>query len=78
MLMKKLGSFELGNLSAVLAAGISDLAAAVPASLLGKTRGAFNDAIMQAFIMPVAVAAISLLLSLGMERIRIEDEEPPT
>jgi hypothetical protein len=33
---------------------------------------------MQAFIMPVAVAAISLLLSLGMERIRIEDEEPPT
>ena len=71
VLMKKLGSFELGNLSAVLAAGISDLAAAVPASLLGKTRGAFNDAIMQAFIMPVAVAAISLLLSLGMERIRI-------
>ncbi|KAK2026597.1 major facilitator superfamily transporter [Colletotrichum zoysiae] len=59
---------------AVRYAGASDLASAVPAADLPLVRGAFGHAVSRAFILPIAVAGISLLLSFGMQRRWIPDD----
>jgi hypothetical protein len=76
-LLPKLANIEGLDVRAVLAAGISGLAAAVPAPQLRSAREAFNDGVVTTFIMPVVVAGISLFLSFGMERIQIKDEKVP-
>jgi hypothetical protein len=44
--------------------------------ILPDVRKEFNSAVMRAFILPIAVEGVALLLSFGMERVRIKDEEP--
>ncbi|KAK1967913.1 major facilitator superfamily transporter [Colletotrichum sublineola] len=62
------------DVKAVRYAGASDLASAVPAADLPLVRGIFGEAVSKAFILPIAVAAISLLLSFGMQRRWIPDD----
>ncbi|WDK21279.1 major facilitator superfamily transporter [Colletotrichum graminicola] len=62
------------NARAVRYAGASDLASAVPAADLPLVRGAFGYAVAKAFILPIAVAGISLLMSFGMQRRWIPDD----
>ncbi|KAK2057819.1 major facilitator superfamily transporter [Colletotrichum caudatum] len=59
---------------AVRYAGASDLASAVPAADLPLVRGAFGHAVSKAFVLPIAVAGISLFLSFGMQRRWIPDD----
>jgi hypothetical protein len=40
---------------------------------LKLVRGAFNDAVMKVFILPIVTGAVSLVLSLGMEMNVMED-----
>ncbi|KAK1979948.1 major facilitator superfamily transporter [Colletotrichum cereale] len=62
------------DVGAVRYAGASDLASAVPAAELPLVRGAFGHAVAKAFILPIAVAGMSLLLSFGMQRRWIPDD----
>lgn len=62
------------DVSATVTAGISGLSTVVPPPLLHAVRTAFNGAVTRAFVMPIAVAGIALVLSLGMQRRRIPDE----
>ena len=62
------------DVSAIQAAGVSDLAGAVPPDALTFVRSAFGHGISKAFIMPIAVAGISLILSFGMQRRWIPDD----
>jgi hypothetical protein len=66
---------------AVVNSGAADVSTAqggVPAALVGKVKLAYNDAITRAFIVPVAVTALAVILTLGMERRHIEKvEEDP-
>lgn len=64
------------NVAAVASAGASKIAMAVDPSLLPAVRVAFNRTIIKAFIIPITIESIGLLLSFGMERRRIEDEKP--
>lgn len=77
-LLPELAHVQGVNVSSTLAAGISDLTAVIPASELYLVREGFGNAISRVFIMPIAVAGLSLLISFGMERERIQDEEPIT
>ncbi|KAH8815990.1 major facilitator superfamily transporter [Xylogone sp. PMI_703] len=74
-LLPRLTHIQGVDVSTILTVGISELTAAVPDSLLRLVREAFNYAIVTTFIMPIVVAGMSLCLSFGMERIRIQDEE---
>lgn len=73
-LLPKLAHIAGVDVSTIVAAGASDLAAAVPAAVLPVVRKAFNYAITRTFVLPIAVAGLSLVLSFGMERERILDE----
>ncbi|KAK1996713.1 major facilitator superfamily transporter [Colletotrichum falcatum] len=59
---------------AVRYAGASGLASAVPAADLPLVRGIFGRAVSRAFVLPIAAAGISLLLSFGMQRRWIPDD----
>lgn len=64
--------------TAVVNAGAADVSASkgvVPAALVGKVKLAYNDAITRAFIVPITVTALAVILTWGMERRRIEKEE---
>ena len=64
--------------AAVVNAGAADVSTTkgvVPAALVGKVKLAYNDAATRAFIVPVAVTALAVVLTWGMERSRIEEGE---
>ncbi|KAK2036558.1 major facilitator superfamily transporter [Colletotrichum somersetense] len=74
-LSRRLAAAPAGvDAGAVRYAGASDLESAVPAADLPLVRGAFGHAVSKAFILPIAVAGISLLLSFGMQRRWIPDD----
>ncbi|KAF7552347.1 hypothetical protein G7Z17_g4399 [Cylindrodendrum hubeiense] len=60
--------------NAIKDAGASDLESAVPAAVLPLVRRAFGYAVSRAFILPIVVAAISLIVSFGMQRRWIPDD----
>lgn len=62
------------DVSAIKAAGASDLAGAVPPGALSLVRSAFGYGVAKAFIMPIAVAGVSLILSFWMQRRWIPDD----
>ncbi|ORY17057.1 major facilitator superfamily transporter [Clohesyomyces aquaticus] len=62
------------NVRAILNAGASDLAETVPAATLPLVQRAFGYAVSRAFILPIAVAGMSLILSFGMQRRWIPDD----
>ena len=64
----------LVDVSTIQDAGAKDLEGTVPPDALTFVRKAFGYAIAKAFIMPIAVAGISLLLSFGMQRKWIPDD----
>ncbi|RSL75153.1 hypothetical protein CEP51_011142 [Fusarium floridanum] len=55
-------------------AGAADLAKAVPAAALPLVQRAFSYAVSRAFILPIVVASMSLVLSFGMQRRWIPDD----
>ena len=76
-LLPKLGDIPGVNASVIAHEGISGLKAAVPVMALQLVREAFGYAINRTFVMPIAVAAIALLLSFGMQWRRIAEELIP-
>ncbi|KAG9250060.1 major facilitator superfamily domain-containing protein [Emericellopsis atlantica] len=62
------------TVEAIQDAGASDLAKSVPAAMLPLVRKAFSYAVTEAFILPIAVACASLILSFGMQRRWIPDD----
>lgn len=75
--LRRLPGIQGADSSAILAAGISDLAGAVPAALLRSVREAFGYAVTRTFVMPIVVAGIALVLSFGMQWRRIPDVGDP-
>jgi hypothetical protein len=65
------------NATAILDAGAADFATVVAPAALESVKGAFNSAVMKVFLLPIAAGAVSLVLSFGMERLRMVDEEVP-
>lgn len=68
------------NAAAVVDAGAADVSVTkgvVPAALVDKVKIAYSDAISRAFIVPIAVTALAVVLTWGLERRRIpmEDED---
>lgn len=55
-------------------AGAADLAKAVPAAALPLVQRAFSYAVSRAFVLPIVVASMSLVLSFGMQRRWIPDD----
>ena len=76
-LLAKLAHTPGVDVSSIIAAGASDLAGAVPTAVLPVVRQAFSHAVEKTFILPIAVAGISLILSFGMERKWIPDDRVP-
>lgn len=68
------GAPEGVDVKAIQDAGASDLKSAVPAAMLPLVQTAFAYAVSKAFILPIAVAAASLVLSFGMQRRWIPDD----
>lgn len=67
--------------AAVVNAGAADVSATkgvVPAALVGKVKLAYNVAVTRAFIVPIAVTAVAVVLTWGMERRRIENVDEDT
>lgn len=62
------------NVSAILEAGASDLADSVPTDVLPLVRRAFSYGVTRAFVLPIVVGGLSLLLSFGMQRRWIPDD----
>ncbi|KAI5463883.1 major facilitator superfamily domain-containing protein [Mariannaea sp. PMI_226] len=62
------------DLKAIQDAGASDLANTVPAAALPLVQSAFADAVSRAFVLPIVVAGMSLILSFGMQRRWIPDD----
>ena len=73
-LLPKLAHTQGVDVSTIVAAGASDLAAAVPVEVLPMVRKAFGYAITRTFILPIVVAGLSLILSFGMQRRWIPDD----
>lgn len=76
-LLPKLEKIDGLDVSTTVAAGVSGLAGTVPDGLLRVVREAFNYGIMRSFVIPIAVAGISLVLSFGLQWRRIPDEPDP-
>ncbi|KAF4465373.1 major facilitator superfamily transporter [Fusarium albosuccineum] len=68
------GAPEGIDVKAIQDAGASDLAKAVPESVLPLVQGAFGYGVTKAFVLPIVVAGISLVLSFGMQRRWIPDD----
>ncbi|KAI6780468.1 uncharacterized protein J7T54_002866 [Emericellopsis cladophorae] len=68
------GAVDGVKVEAIQDAGASDLAKSVPAAMLPLVRKAFSYAVTEAFILPIAVAGASLILSFGMQRRWIPDD----
>ncbi|KPM37656.1 hypothetical protein AK830_g8884 [Neonectria ditissima] len=62
------------DVHAIQDAGASDLASSVPAAVLPFVQRAFGYAVSKAFILPIVVAGMSLVLSFGMQRRWIPDD----
>ncbi|MCJ1309676.1 hypothetical protein MMC25_003336 [Agyrium rufum] len=73
-LLPKLAQAPGVDVSAIIAAGASDLAGAVPPAVLPEVRKAFSFAIERAFILPIVAAGLCLALSFGMQRRWIPDD----
>lgn len=76
-LIPKLGQTQELDVSNIVSAGASDLRSAVPAAVLPIAREAFRYAVAKAFLLPIVVAGMSLVLSFGMERRWIPDDRMP-
>lgn len=66
------------NTTAVINAGAADISVAknaVPAALIGQVKLAYSTAVTTAFILPIAATALAAVVTLGMERKRIGDED---
>lgn len=78
VLLSRLQQIPGLDATAVVNAGAADVSATkgvVPAALVGKVQLAYNDAVTRAFIVPIVVTALAVILSWGMERRRIEKED---
>lgn len=62
------------NISAILAAGASDLSDKVPETLLPAVRRAFAGAVQRAFVMPIVVAGLGLVCSFWVQWRWIPDD----
>jgi MFS family permease len=63
---------------AIINAGAADVSATkgvVPVALVGRVKFAYSDAITRAFIVPIAVTALAVIFTWGLERRRIEKED---
>ena len=74
VLVKQLHKINGLDVEAVLDAGASNLGQVVNGAPLKSVRKVFMKACGSQFVMPCVVAGVMLLLSLGMERRRIEEE----
>jgi hypothetical protein len=77
VLLSRLKAIPGLNAIDVVNAGAADVSAAkgaVPPALVRQVKIAYSDAITRAFIVPVAVTALAVILTWGLERRRIEKE----
>jgi MFS family permease len=77
VLLSRLKAMPGLNAIDVVNAGAADVSAAkgaVPPALVRQVKIAYSDAITRAFIVPVAVTALAVILTWGLERRRIEKE----
>lgn len=71
-LYERLHEIQGIDVPSVVAAGGVDLQNIVPAKLLDAVRNAFNGAVANAFLVAVGVGGGAFLVSLGVERNRIQ------
>lgn len=66
-LSQKLSQTTSADSAAIIAAGATNIAAAVPSDLVGLVRQAYSYALSRTFILPIGCAGLAFFASLGME-----------